>query len=212
MSHIIPAILTNDPQDLALMVSQVAAFTDYAQVDIMDGRFVPSRSVTWQHLVAIPIGFTWEAHLMMVNPEEYLDGFSKAGAKKIIFHHEATSSPEKVISLARSYGLSVGVAINPETLVAAILPLVSELDSVLFLSVNPGFYGSEFIPGVLNKITEFRKLRPEVVTSIDGGVKEANVTEIARTGVNEICVGSAIFKQSEPAASFRRLQTLAETA
>lgn len=211
MSRIVPAILTDDPKALETMARQAATFTDYVQIDIMDGQFVPSKSITWPQLAAIPLRFTWEAHLMVAHPEECLDGFRRAGARKIVFHHEATPSPAEVISLARSYGLEVGIAINPQTPVAAILPLVGEVDSVLFLSVNPGFYGSEFIPAVLDKITEFKKRRPEVATGLDGGVKEGNVAEIARTGVSCICVGSAIFKQPEPAASFRHLQALAET-
>jgi ribulose-phosphate 3-epimerase len=211
MSRIVPAILTDDPGTLEVLVRQAETFAGYVQIAIMDGQFVPSRSVTWQQLVAIPIKFTWEAHLMVAHPEEYLAGFREAGAKKIVFHHEATTSPEKVISLARSHGLEVGLAINPPTPVSAILPLAGEVDSILFLSVHPGFYGSEFIPEVLDKITEFRKLRPEVMTALDGGVKENNIVEIARTGVSDICVGSAVFKQAEPAAAFRHLQALAGT-
>jgi ribulose-phosphate 3-epimerase len=211
VSRIVPAILTDNPEALETMVRQVETFTDYVQIDIMDGQFVPSSSITWQHLASIPFKFAWEAHLMIVNPEEHLAGFRQAGAQRIIFHYEATSSPREVISLARSYHLEVGLAVNPETPVSAILPLVGEVDSVLFLSVNPGFYGSEFIPGVLDKIVELNKLRPGVVTGIDGGAKESNIAEIAGTGVSYICVGSAIFRQLEPAASFRRLKTLAET-
>ncbi|MFH0941549.1 MAG: ribulose-phosphate 3-epimerase [Chloroflexota bacterium] len=210
MSRIVPAILTDDPKALESMARQAATFTDYVQIDIMDGQFVPSYSVTWQHLAAIPLKVTWEAHLMVAHPEEHLAGFHKAGASRIVFHYETTSSPREVIGLARGYGLEVGLAINPGTPVSAILPLASEVDSVLFLSVNPGFYGSEFIPGVLDKITEFKKLQPGVVTGIDGGVKESNIAAIARTGASYICVGSAIFRNPEPAACFRRLQSLAE--
>ena len=208
MSRIVPAILTDDPGVLETLVRQAETFADYVQIDIMDGQFVPSCSITWQQLTAVPLGFTWEAHLMVTHPEEYLDAFQKAGAKKIVFHYEATPSPEKIINLVRSHGLEVGLAINPQTPVSAILPLAGEVDSILFLSVHPGFYGSAFIPEVLDKITEFKKLRPEVMTALDGGVKEANVVEIARTGVSDICVGSAIFKQKDPAAGFRHLQTM----
>lgn len=211
MSRIVPAILTDDPQALEAMARQAAAFADYVQIDIMDGQFVPSHSVAWQDLAAVPFGFTWEAHLMVAHPEEHLAGFSQAGARRVVFHYEAASSPRSVIGLARSHHLEVGLAVNPETPVSAILPLVGEVDSVLFLSVNPGFYGSEFIPGVLDKIAEFKKLCPGVVTGIDGGAKESNIAEIAGTGVSYICVGSAIFRHPEPAVSFRRLEALAET-
>ena len=99
---------------------------------------------------------------------------------------------------------------NPETPVSAILSLVDELDSVLFLSVNPGFYGSQFIPEVMTKVTELRRLRPEIEIGIDGGIKEANISQVAKSGVNVIYVGSAVFLQPQPAESYRRLLALAQ--
>lgn len=211
MSRIVPAILTDDPKSLGTMACQAASFTSFVQIDIMDGQFVPSRSVTWQQLAAVPLEFTWEAHLMVTYPEEHLAGFQKAGASRIVFHYEATPSPKDVIRSIRSYGLEAGLAVNPGTPVSAIFPLAGLVDTVLFLSVNPGFYGAELITAVLDKIKEFRKLCPEVETGIDGGVKESNIAEIARTRVSYICVGSAIFRSPEPAARFRRLQALAKS-
>jgi len=211
VSRIVPAILTDDPKALKTMAQQAAGFADFVQIDIMDGQFVPSHSVTWQNLIGTPLKFKWEAHIMVNHPEEQIAGFKGAGASRIVFHYEATPSPEEVIKAIRASGLEVGLAVNPGTPVADFLPLADKVDAVLFLSVNPGFYGAEFIPAVLNKIREFRKLRPEVETGIDGGVKENNVAEIASTGVSYICVGSAIFRAPDPAAAFRKLQTLAKT-
>ena len=147
---------------------------------------------------------------MVLHPEKQLEGFQQAGARKVVFHYEATPSPREVIALARNLGLGVGLAVNPETSVSTILPLVNEVDSVLFLSVNPGFYGSKFIPEVLGKIVELRNIQAEVEIGLDGGVKESNVAQIARTGVNVIYVGSAIFAQSQPGESFRHLLSLAQ--
>jgi len=211
VSRIVPAILTDDPEALTQMARQAAGFADFVQVDIMDGKFVPSRSVTWQDLTNIPLEFKWEAHLMVNHPEAQLAGFKQAGASRIVFHYEATPSPGEVIKAIRNSGLEAGLAINPGTPVSTILPMVGEVDAVLFLSVNPGFYGAPFIPEVLDKIREFLKLRPDTETGIDGGVKESNIAEIARTGVSYICVGSAIFRAPDPAASFRRLQALAKS-
>lgn len=106
--------------------------------------------------------------------------------------------------------MQAGLAINPETPIEKFSNLVKQLDSVLFLSVNPGFYGAKFIPEVLEKITSLRKSDPNIEIGIDGGIKENNVALIAKTGVNAICVGSAIFLQPDPAASFRRLKQTAE--
>jgi ribulose-phosphate 3-epimerase len=173
---------------------------------------VPSRSITAGHIANLAIKLKWEAHLMVKHPETYLEDFKRAGTKRIIFHYEATSSPQKVIALIRNLGLETGLAVNPETPVSAITPLAGEVDSVLFLSVNPGFYGSKFIPEVLDKIAAFRKSLPDIEIGIDGGIKEDNITRIARSGVDIICVGSAIFRQPQPGESYRRLLALAEAS
>jgi len=208
LKKVVPAILTEDPKTLEIMVREAESFASYIQFDIMDGQFVPSRSITYQDLMAIPIKSNWEAHLMVECPEDYLDNFSKAGAKKVVFHYEATSSPQSVVSRARGLGLEVGLAINPETGVPAFLPLVDEVDSVLFLTVHPGFYGSEFLPEVLDKVAELRQSRPAIEIGADGGIKESNIVQIARSGVDVFCVGSAIFSQPKPAAEYYNLVAL----
>ncbi len=207
---VVPAILTDDPKILETMLRQSETFTDYVQVDIMDGKFVPSQSIMWQHMAGLRTKLRWEVHLMVQHPEDYLEPFKRVGAQKAIFHCEATNSPEKVISLARKLELGVGLAVNPETKVSDFLTLTSKVDSVLFLSVVPGFYGAKFIPEVLNKIEEFRQAKPGVETGIDGGIKENNIAQVARSGVDDIFVGSAIFLQPDPGQSFRRLLSLAQ--
>ena len=210
MIQTVPAILTDDPEALETMIRQTETFTSYAQFDIMDGQFVPSRSITCQQIASLNMKLSWEAHLMVVHPEDCVADFKQAGAERIVFHYEATDTPQDVISLIRGHRLEVGLAVNPETPVSAVLPLVNGVDSVLFLSVNPGFYGSKFIPEVLDKIVEFRRARPGVQVGIDGGIKEGNIVQIARSGVDIIYVGSAIFLQPQPAESFRRLTALAQ--
>jgi len=206
--RLVPAILTDDPQMLERMVRQVETFTTHVQFDIMDGEFVPSRSVTWEHLTALSTALTWEVHLMVREPERYLEDFVRLGAKKIVFHYEATGTPQEVISLIRKLGRQTGLAVNPETPVSAIAPLVGEVDSVLFMSVQPGYYGSPFIPEVLDKIRKFRSSYPDMEIGIDGGVKESNITRIARSGVDVIYAGSAILLQPQPGESYRHLLAL----
>jgi ribulose-phosphate 3-epimerase len=214
MSHprIVPAILTDDPRTLEKLVRQAESFAGFAQFDVMDGEFVPSRSVSCPQIAAVKTKLKWEAHLMVMRPEECLADFKKVGAQKIVFHYEAATAPRKVIGKIKSLGMKAGLAVNPETTISAFTPLVKDLDSVLFLSVNPGFYGAKFIPAVMEKIVEFRKLYPGTETGIDGGVKQINIAEIARTGVDVIYVGSAIFLQPDPALAYRRLKKLAENA
>lgn len=210
LTRVMPAILTNDPKALATMVHQAETFTNYVQFDIMDGQFVPSQSITWEHLASLPMKLNWEAHLMVLHPEDYLQGFRQAGAQKIVFHYEATPSPQEFISLVRDIGMSVGLAVNPDTANSAILPLVDNVDSVLFLAVHPGFYGSKFIPEVMDKVAELRSVRPEVEIGVDGGIKESNIRQIVRAGVDVIYVGSAIFLQPQPGESFRHLLALVQ--
>jgi len=210
ITQVVPAILTNDPAALETMIRQAESFTNYVQLDIMDGQFVPSRSITWKHLANLPIKLGWEAHLMVLRPEEYLPRFHQAGARKVIFHYEATSSPREVIARARKLGLGVGLAVNPETTVSTIIPLADEVDSVLLMTVNPGFYGSKFLPEVMDKVAELRKARPDMEIGADGGAKESNITQIAQAGVDVIYVGSAIFLQPQPGESFHRLQALVQ--
>jgi ribulose-phosphate 3-epimerase len=209
-TRVVPAILTEDPEALETMLRQAETFTDYVQIDIMDGKFVPSRSITWKHLAGLPIKLNWEAHLMVVHPEDQLENFRQAGAQKVVFHYEATPSPRECISLAKSLGLKVGMAVNPETALSAILPLADEVDSILFLAVNPGFYGSPFIPEVLDKLVEFRSAQPAMEIGIDGGIKGSNIVQVAKTGVDVIYVGSAIFGQPKPDESFRYFQSLVQ--
>lgn len=208
--RIVPAILTDDPAALKKMVRLAESFTNFAQFDIMDEKFVPSNSISFTEIAALKTKLTWEAHLMVFHPEEYLDDFRRAGAKKIVFHFEATPTPRVIIRIIKKYGMKVGLAINPETPIKSFSNLVTQLDSVLFLSVNPGFYGAKFIPEVLEKISVFRKDYPDIEIGIDGGIKENNIAGIARTGVNVIYIGSGVFLQPDPAASYRRLKTLAE--
>jgi ribulose-phosphate 3-epimerase len=210
--RIIPAILTDNPVELEKLVRQAERFTDYAQVDIMDGNFVPSNSVTCPQVAALNTKLKWEAHLMVLHLEDCVAEFKQAGARKIVFHFEATPEPGKIIKMIRGLGVKVGLAVNPETSVEKIAPFINEVDSILFMAVHPGFYGAKFLPEVLDKIEAFRKAYPGMNIGIDGGVKEDNIVKIARSGVDDICIGSALFRQPDPAAVYRRLTALVETA
>jgi ribulose-phosphate 3-epimerase len=210
--RIVPAILANDAATLEKLVRVTETFTDFAQVDIMDGKFVPSHSVSYRDIAALQPRFNWEAHLMVQHPEDYLEGFKQAGAQKIIFHFEAKTEPEKTISLIKKLGMQAGLAVNPKTNIADFAPLVKKVGSVLFLSVEPGFYGAEFIPAVLDKIVNFRKAYPKMEIGIDGGVKEDNIKKIIRTGVDVICVGSAIFNRPDPISTYFRMRKMVGAA
>jgi len=210
--RIVPAILTESPEALAGMVRGAETYAEFVQVDIMDGLFVPSRSIVCPDIAALEPRLRWEAHLMVRQPEEQAQPFARAGAERIVFHFEAGADPRRTIELIRKEGVGAGLAVNPETPLEAIMPLADSVDSILFLTVHPGFYGAKFLPEVLDKVAQLRARRPDLEIGVDGGIKEGNVAEVARLGVDYICVGSAIFMQPDPAGAYRRLQALADQA
>lgn len=209
--RVVPAVLTEDPRELAKMLQYAVSYTNFVQIDIMDGQFVPSRSITWQDIQKISPKPGWEVHLMVKSPEKELANYQKAGALKAVFHYEATSQPDMVIAAAHQLGIKIGMAVNPETAVSVILPLADKVESILFLSVNPGFYGAKYIPEVLDKMRALRRLKPDLLLSIDGGINEQNILEAAAAGADQICVGSGIFRQPDPAAAYRKLTGMVES-
>lgn len=212
--RVTPAILTDDPAELRRMMALTETFTDLVHMDIMDGQFVPTGSISAADIAAVPTTLRWKAHLMVKNPMDYLEAFSEAGARLITFHVENFEDLREarfVIARARELKMGVGIAVNPDTELPDFLPLADEVDSVLFMSVHPGYYGAEFIPEVLRKLMDFRQKARGVYTSIDGGVKDYNIGLIARTDVDEICVGSAVYREENPAAAYRRLVALANS-
>ncbi len=206
---IVPAVLTEDLSKLKSMLKQAKTFTNRVQIDLMDGLFVPSLSINSEALKIIRPDIGWEAHIMVNNPEREIENLVKAGAKRIIFHYEATDNHRQIIQSLHTLGAKAGIALNPETRPDLLKPLLGVLDSVLFMSVNPGYYGAPFIPEVLDKIMEFKNKNPQIELGIDGGVKENNISLIAASGLDYICVGSAIFLSKNPVKSYHNLVRLA---
>jgi ribulose-phosphate 3-epimerase len=191
------------------MLREAEAFTDRVQVDIMDGRFVPSRSITAEDLARVKTSLSLEVHLMVSEPEEHVEAFFRAGAGRVVFHREATEAPSRTIAQARRLGLELGLALNPQTQLDEAKQLLGEVDFVLLLSVDPGFYGSPFHPEVLEKAKALRRLfRGEI--GMDGGLKVENIRQVKEAGVDYACVGSGIFRSPDPAAAYRGLRDLAQ--
>lgn len=203
---IVPSILTDQLEQLRDILKTAERFADYVQIDFMDGLFVPSKGVLPQDMNSITTVLAREAHLMVEKPEEYLNDLKLLGFTRIIFHCEANTHPRGIIRRIKEQGMEAGMAINPETESSRLENFVSQLDSVLFLSVSPGFYGSPFIPSVLQKIGKFRERHPTMVIGIDGGVALDNISEIKSLGVNYACVGSRIFLSEDPVGSYREFE------
>jgi len=205
---IVPALLTDKKDELAVMVKLCSQFCDYVQIDIMDGKFVPSKSISIEDLKDFKAGVRCEAHLMVNDPLEWIEPFKIIGADRIIYHFEIEKDHNEIISEIKKAGLGVGLGINPSTKVDDFKSLADKVDTVLFMSVNPGFYGAKFIPEVLDKIKEFKRQFPAVSVGIDGGIKLDNMLSAKKAGADYICVGSAILKSSSPGKEYLKFSKL----
>lgn len=201
--EIFPTILTDKLDDLLKMVQQAEGFAKFIQIDVMDGIFVPSKSFSLEELGELHTNLSCELHLMVKEPIDYIDTLNWDCLKRIIFHFEATSEPEKVISEIQDKGIEAGMAVSPGTTFKEFEYLMPKVDSILFLSVDPGHYGSSYRPEVLEKIKEVRKAYPAKTLGIDGGVSLDNLKDIMDSQVNYASVGSRIFLHEDPAESYK---------
>ena len=167
----------------------------YLHLDVMDGVFVPSISFGMPVIKSIRkySSQVFDVHLMIENPERYLDDFKVAGADIITVHAEATKHLHRTVTAIKELGLKAGVSLNPATPLSAIELVLSEVDMVLIMSVNPGFGGQKFIPFTLDKIRKLRKMAPDIDIEVDGGVNKDNVAELVRAGANVLVAGTAVF-------------------
>jgi ribulose-phosphate 3-epimerase len=157
-----------------------------------------------------------DVHLMIENPELFIEEFIRAGASRVLVHQEATVHLDRALAMIREHGAEAGAAINPATPVAMLSEVMSKVDTVLVMSVNPGFGGQKFIPNAYEKIRQLSAMRARYNASfrieVDGGVDLENIAELARAGVNTFVAGTSIFHASDPAAATRQLKQLATQA
>ena len=167
----------------------------YLHLDVMDGVFVPSISFGMPVIKSIRkySSQVFDVHLMIENPERYLDDFKVAGADIITVHAEATKHLHRTVTAIKELGLKAGISLNPATPLSAIELVLSEVDMVLIMSVNPGFGGQKFIPFTLDKIRKLREMAPDIDIEVDGGVNKDNVAELVRAGANVLVAGTAVF-------------------
>lgn len=201
MNYLAPSILAADFCELGKQIQETEkAGAQYLHFDIMDGMFVPSISFGMPVLASIKpcTKMFVDAHMMVMQPERYIEDLAKSGADGITIHVEACDCIEETLKKIRELGLKAGIAINPPTPVEKVIPYIGMADMVLVMTVNPGFGGQKYIPECTDKIREIRKVidekYPEVLLQIDGGVNLDNLEMNLEAGANVIVAGSAVFK------------------
>jgi ribulose-phosphate 3-epimerase len=202
---IAPSILSADFNNLGKDIEMLNnSKAEWIHCDIMDGVFVPNISFGIPVVNSVRRITTkiLDVHLMIVNPERYITDFKKAGADYLTVHYEACTHLHRTIQEIKSNGLKAGVSLNPHTPVALLKNIISDLDLVLIMSVNPGFGGQSFIENSISKIEELKDMadlyNPNLIIQVDGGVDTLNYKKIILAGANCLVAGSAVFKSDNP--------------
>jgi ribulose-phosphate 3-epimerase len=200
MVNIAPSILSADFANLTRDIQKVEfAEADMLHIDIMDGHFVPNLTFGPPVVAAIRkvSRLIFDVHLMIDNPQDFIEPFVKAGADILTIHVETAPHLHRLVQAVKSYGVKVGVALNPATSLSAIEEVFTEIDMVLLMSVNPGFGGQKFIPGTIDKIKRLRRIitqnELDVDIEVDGGINESNAAEIIAAGATILVAGSAVY-------------------
>ena len=219
MIKIAPSILAADFSKLAEEVKEVeAAGAELIHIDVMDGHFVPNITMgaivveALRPVTKLPL----DVHLMIENPNMYIEQFAKAGADYITVHVEACPHLHRTLQLIKSYGVKSGVVLNPHTPIETILHVLDEIDLVLFMTVNPGFGGQKFIHSVVPKVKQLADIIRErglpIEIEIDGGINEETIIPCVEAGATILVAGSAIFNAPDRAEALRRIKAAGEGA
>ena len=203
---IIPSIIANSQKELNERIKKVNS--KIYQLDIMDGKFVKSKSLWFDF--KLPKGKKYEAHLMIENPRFWIEKNWKKAAS-IIFHAESFGNAEGIIKLIRSKKKKVGIALNPGTDLKRIKNQLKKIDLVLVMTVSPGKYGANFIPKALDKLKQIRKFKPNMEIEVDGGINEKTIKMASNFGANRFVVGSYLQKNTDPKKAFDKLKDVIKT-
>ena len=198
---VVPSILSADFSKLGEDIKTVENLgADWIHVDVMDGHFVPNLTIgapvvkSIRKVTKLPL----DVHLMIDNPEKYLDDFILAGSDIITFHYEASQNPSELILKIKEKGVKAGISIKPKTSAKEIFPFLNEVDLVLVMTVEPGFGGQKFMQDCAEKIKEIRSIAPEnLIIEVDGGINQETAKICKEYGVNALVAGNYIYKSED---------------
>ncbi len=213
LKKIAPSILSADFANLQRDIEMVEkAGAHLIHIDVMDGHFVPNITIgppvvkSIKRVTKLPL----DVHLMITEPEKYIDAFAKAGADYITIHAEATPHLHRVIQQIKSYGIKAGVSLNPHSPLSHLEYVLCDLDLVLIMTVNPGFGGQSFIASSYDKLVQLQRMLKNqqcqsLEVAVDGGVSLSNIKQLSDAGVDIFVAGSAIFKSEDPAKTIKKM-------
>lgn len=216
MSTIVsPSILSADFSNLGKDVQMLhKSDCEWIHIDVMDGVFVPNISFGLPVIKSIRkyTNKPFDVHLMIQNPNNFLEDFKNAGADIITVHIEACTHLHRTISEIKKLGMKAGVALNPHTPISSLEEIISDLDLVLIMSVNPGFGGQKFIPSAIAKVKKLKQLISEkksnALIEVDGGVNHETGKQLVKAGANALVAGSFVFGSENPAITISKLKSL----
>lgn len=201
MKILSPSLLSADFTDIKTQLAILEEEgIEYLHLDVMDGNYVPSISFGMPVIASLRRykNFIFDVHMMVVEPDRYVEDMKEAGADMLSVHYEACTHLDRTINHIKSLGMKAGVVLNPATPVSVLKDILADLDFVLLMSVNPGFGGQKYIPYVTNKIKELslmkRELNEKLLIQVDGGVNEDTIKEVLEAGADYVVAGSAVFK------------------
>lgn len=204
--YIIPAIIAKNQKELEEIINKVENFVEIIQLDFMDGKFVPNNSIDFNFKLP-KNNCIFEAHLMILNPFEWIEkNLKKVDA--ILIHFESYNNLSEIIKKVKMKNKKIGIVLNPETPIIKIMDYLDQIDQVLIMTVNPGFYGSPFLPDMLDKISELRKIKPNLNIEVDGGITPNTIKFVNKAGANMFVLGSYIVKATDINEAIRNIKKM----